>query len=345
VAERTPNPTVFSNENGNRLLTPEQLKKYSYLIHLAGEASAYPDQSGYFVRTAGITEHGTFHTGGNKEYGHSDAFIHGETAVVSGLRDLTSDRIEAIAWYQKGEIKAGDCGRPCGNCRDVLSKYCDPDLVLLNGNENAFVLTHLRDYLFEDFKKVNLDKYSKYYSNGYYLNIGIDAARKGNDIYLPEKMKQEVYGAVLVSKRGKSWSGSHYSNVAYDSVTPVMNAIINWYGNYPRGSIAENLRLEKLLIVGEKINPHVFYRDRQAILELDEILRKFTNNPNPLRVEIVNVEQVSLQERVVKEVYETNTEEWLPRPFSPGAFRMDDVMAGQLGKLIGEENLLPKYLS
>jgi hypothetical protein len=69
------------------------------------------------------------------------------------------------------------------------------------------------------------------------------------------------------------------------------------------------------------------YRDRQAILELDEILRMFKGSNSPLRVEIVKVGSNV-------EAYETNVEEWLPHPFSPGAFRMDDVTRAQLDKLI-----------
>jgi cytidine deaminase len=306
-------------------LTPEQNFNFSILVHLAGEANAYPDQSGFFVRTAGVTKNGIYYRGGNKEYGHSDAFIHGETAVASGLRDLTDQPIEAIAWYRKGEIKPTDFGRPCGNCRDILRKYCTPELFLLNGNEKAFVVAQLKDYLFENFRKIEFSKIDTSATRS-----ALNAARGGNDVYLPEKMKPEIYGAALVAEDGSVWTGDHYSNVGYDSVTPVLSAVIGWHNDYPKGAVDKNrLRLSKLVIVGEHTTPDVFYRDRQAILELDEILRKFTK-VGPLKVQIINFDGLA---------YETNVEEWLPGPFSPGAFRMDDVMLGQLGKLVGEKNL------
>lgn len=330
MKERIFYPRGFSTENYASYLTPREIKKFSSLVHLAKEAKAYPSQSGYKVRSAALTVDGTVHSGGNKEYGWSDAFVHGETAAASGLRDKTESPIEAIAWYfeSKDEKKpvSEEFARPCGNCRDILLEYAGPELVLLTGNQKGIVYTKLKDFLFENFRRTDSSKIG-----ASFIDRALSAARAGNDVYLPDRMKPEMYGAALVAENGWIWPGSHYANVSYDPVTPVMNAINSWYSSYPKGTIDENrLRLSKLLVVGEKQIPHVFYRDRQAILENDEILRKFTKSSTPLKVEIL---------QVGGEAYETNVEEWLPHPFSPGAFRMDDVMMAQLGKLIGVDNL------
>ncbi len=330
VKENILYPAGFSTEN--EPLTPEQISKFYYLIYQAKFAKAYPEQSGFFVRTAGITKKGEMWTGGNKEYGHSDAFIHGETAVVSGLKDLTNDPIEIIAWYREKETGPRDFGRPCGNCRDILRKYCDPNLILLNGNENAVVYTRLKDFLFEDFRKINLD----------HIETGsVEAALKGlfggNDIYLPERMKNEPYGVALVSRSGEIWKGGHYTNVGYDSVTPLLSTIISWKNSYPNGAISKrHLELSKVVVVSQSGMPNVFYRDRQAILELDEVLRKFTKSPCPLQVELVHATKDDRGNMIIYEARRTNVEKWLPHPFSPGAFRMDDVMEAQLEKLIGK---------
>lgn len=134
----------FLGEDYSRLITPELKNKFSLLMQLAAEAKAYPSQSGFFVKTAGVAKDGTYFKGGNKEYGHSDAFIHGETAVVSGLRDLTESPIEIIGWNKEGEITEKDFGRPCGNCRDILTKYCSPETFLINGNDKEYVVTQLK---------------------------------------------------------------------------------------------------------------------------------------------------------------------------------------------------------
>ncbi|MBI4157670.1 hypothetical protein HY502_02380, partial [Candidatus Woesebacteria bacterium] len=99
----------FSKEKIDFELTSSLQERYIDLVRVAEGAKAYPSQSGFFVRTAGLAEDGELWLGGNKEHAHSDAFIHGETAVLSSLKDLTESPIEAIAWYKerKGEEIVG----------------------------------------------------------------------------------------------------------------------------------------------------------------------------------------------------------------------------------------------
>jgi len=316
----------FERQTEEKILSDEKREKYWRLMLLAKEARAYPDQSGFFVKTAGMTEDGTDYSGGNKEYAMSDAFIHGETAVVSGLRDMTDSPIEAICWYRKaGEIiTPHSFGCPCGNCRDVLRRYCGLNTALINGNETGIVVAQLKDYLFENFRRKTLNEVSE---QGVVEALG--AREMAIDVYLPEEMKRGLYGAAIVAKDGTIWKGSQYSNCGYDAVTPVLSAVLNWRNTYPQGSASQShLHLSKLVVAGgaEMIAP--FYRDRQAILELDEILRMFKGDNNPLEVEIVKVGEGGV------EAYETTVEEWLPHPFSPGAFRMDDVTRAQLERLL-----------
>lgn len=319
--------TPFREKEHSLTLSESERDLYTRLVLRAKEARAYPHQSGYFVRTAGLAEDGTEYLGGNKEYGFNDAFVHGETAVISGMRDITDGSMKAIAWYRKeGELVTPESfGRPCGNCRDVMNSYCPPSLVLLNGNETGMVFTHLDDFLFEAFRPVEINKVSEIGA----VNA-LAAMEAAVDIYLSEEMKRKMYGAALVAEDGTVWRGSHYTNVGYDSVTPVMAAVINWRNSYPTGSVSEkHLNLSRLVIAGSGEMNSPFYRDRQAILELDEVLRRFRGDNTPLKVEIVKLGKLA-------EAYETNVDEWLPYPFSPDAFRMEDVMQAQLEKLIGK---------
>jgi hypothetical protein len=114
----------------------------------------------------------------------------------------------------------------------------------------------------------------------------------------------------------------------------LQKTIIAWDSSYPYGGISRrHLELKKLVIVAETGIPDTFYRDRQAILEMDEILRRFTKNPQPLRVDLVHAVKDGRGNTTIFEAKRTNVEEWLPNPFSPGVFRMDDVMEKQLRKL------------
>ena len=301
------------------------------MVLAAKEARAYPHQSGYFVRTAALAENGMIYLGGNKEYAHSDAFVHGETAVISGMRDQTDSPIKAIAWYRREDLPVDEhsFGCSCGNCRDVMRAYCGKDLVLLNGNENGIVYSLLSDFLFDDYTQIENELVRPYPTW-----IALSAARKGVDIYLPEGVKRNIYGAALVSEDGTVWPGVHYSNAGYDAVTPVLNVVLNWRSNYPGGISKRHLNLSKLVVAGDGIMPDPFYRDRQAILELDEVLRLATGRTAPLEVQLIKAKDSRMGYAEAESAFRTNTAEWLPHPFSPGAFRMDDVMKAQLTKLL-----------
>lgn len=323
--------TPFEKDKLANPLSEREKDKYFDLVRLAEDAKAYPSQSGFFVRTVGLAKDGNLCLGGNKEYAHSDAFVHGETAVLSAIRDLTDSPLEAIAWYKpykKGEaVGPEDFGRPCGNCRDVLSAFTGPDLVLLQGNQTGFVYTHLKDFLFEDFKYLDVS-----FLQEREVKEALIAQEAAVDVYLPGHLKENVYGAALVSEDGTIWRGSLYTNAGYDSVTPVLSAVLHWKNTYPKETISEShLGLARLVIVGRGKIPSPFYRDRQAILELDEILRRYSTKSKSLEIQLVNIEENGLSAR------KTNAVESLPRPFTPGEFRMDDVIFAELAKLIGEK--------
>lgn len=327
----------FSQEKIDFELTRNEQEKYLDLVRYAEDAKAYPSQSGHFVCTAALAKDGNVCIGGNKEYALSDAFIHGETAVVSSLRDLTDSPIEAVAWYKrrKGQevIGSNDFGRPCGNCRDILLAYTSPELILLQGNQTGMVYTRLKDFLFEDFSYLDPSLLNKGE-----VEEGMKAKEAAVDVYLPEELKGKVYGAALVSKDGTIWRGSLYSNAGYDAVTPILSAILHWKNSSPVGEISKShLNLSKVLVVAKGAMVSPFYRDRQALLELDEILRRYWGRTKSLEIQLVNVDG---NEIFAKKASAVNA---LPNPFTPEAFRMDDVIYKEMAKLIGEEETLKVF--
>lgn len=312
-------------------ISAEKQRHYAALVQLAGTAKAYPSQSGYHVRTAALAEDGTTHVGGNKEDGLSDAFVHGETAVLSGLRDKTTSPIEALAWnFVEGKGSPAEFGRPCGRCRDRMLEYCGPELVLLTGNDQNIVYTKLKDFLCTDFSPIEKDalKITE-------VNVALQACEHAVDVYLPPEKKRQMYGAVLVLSNGSFFPGVHYSNGGFDSISPGLSAVIHWrnsllYSSSPKHS----LHVEKLVIVGQHGIPQVLYRDRQAILEMDELLSQHNPDREPLPVELIHALRDGEGNPLVVQAATTNAKEWLPHPFTPGEFRQDDVLRAQLEKLI-----------
>lgn len=321
------------SKNDNPFFDEDRRKRYTKLTLDAGDkAKAYPWQSLYYVLTGILATDGMEYFGGNKEHALSDAWVHGETATLSGLMDITESPAEALAWYEKTHrlITSNDYGCPCGACLDVLKANCSSELILLNGNETGIVATQLKDYLYNGYRTgdsatINENQITR-------ADMAIDQAV---DVYLPQELKNRLYGAVLVGMDGTMWPGSLYTNAGFDAVPPIMSAVLHWRGDYPGTEVSErHLNLEKLVVVCRGKVPDPLYRDRQAILELDEILRRWKRNDTPLPVELVSVDG---KDYTLKE---TNVSEWLPHPFTPGAFRMDDVMQAELEKLVGKSEAI-----
>ncbi len=289
---------------------------YSDLLLAAKDARAFPPQSGFFVRAAGVTESGLVVTGGNIEYQLSDAFVHGETSVIAGAfsRAGKDDKLTAIGFYNR-EFSENPPA-PCGKCRDAIKEYCDPKLVLLAGTEKRMTATPFKEYLFDSFKSVDPEDLSPQ---------GYDEARvalgQSLDAYLPERMRSRLYGAALVGESRGIFRGSFYTNAGYDASPPILNAVQVWRNT------AGDLDFSKVVLGAYDRLPKPSYRDRQALLELDESLMLATGREKPLEVELVSFDR---QTGDVTGAAVTNSREWLPHPFSPAAFGMTRALERQI---------------
>lgn len=303
---------------------------YYRLLLAAKEAHSDPYQSGFHVLTAALTADGQIVTGGNKENSLSDAFAHGETAVISRTRDTYGDvPIKAIAIYSDQE---GTSACPCGNCRDVMRMYCEPDMVLIEGNEHNGVISRFSDYLFDDFHPVESEELHD--TRG--LAEANRAIRQGVSVYLPPKLKEQIYGVSLVTKDGQVWPGSFYTNAGYDAIPPLLASIQTWRNMLPFSDRDKDkhLAIEKIVIASIDGTPDVLYRDRQAALELDEVLRQHdSERTNPLPIFLMNVDASGQ----IQTIHTTNTEEWLPHPFSPKSFGMEDALQAQVMLYLADE--------
>jgi len=292
----------------------QELEMCQKLISKAKTAFADPSQSGYYVRTAGITENGDIVTGGNKENSLSDAYVHGETAVISHIRDVYGKvPIKAIGFYKEGNITEEDIS-PCGACRDVLIQQTSPDLLLMSGNTNKIVVLKLKDFTFDNFHRINptdIDAIG--------LKEALIALNKSVSFYIPENLKRKVYGVSIVDQNGNNFRGGLYTNCGYDAITPGLAAVQTW-----NNSDQEKTGINKIVITGRNILPSPYYRDRQALLELSEVT--YQNN---VRVELINLDNLDN----IQEVAITDTTEWLPRPFSAGNFGMNEAIREQHNKM------------
>lgn len=113
----------------------------------------------------------------------------------------------------------------------------------------------------------------------------------------------------LVTKAG-IFPGGFEGCVAYDPTLPLRVAeCVMMYGSKDKARFG----IEEAVIISAK-KPHVLYKDRQQITEFAERMHHL-GGANPLPIKLVQV----TQKKKILGVWETDTEEWLPRAFMPSA--------------------------
>lgn len=303
--------------------TEEERSRALEAVIASQDANATPRQSGYHVRAAAWTKNGIY-PGGNMEYGLSDAFIHGESAAVTHAyaREKNPD-IKAIGFSSEATTPDELIVRPCGNCRDILNDYVSPDTLIANGNEHVVMIGRLSSYLAQDFERA--EDFEWWNEEEFWP--GAESVSWGIDAFLPDELKGRMYGAVLLGK--EEIVGSHYTNGAYDSTTPGVVAInaLRYVGN-----VEMDLKRVVYAHFGDELTPpHVFYRDRQAMLEMDEVIARQVSRSGKLPVSLLSIDRDTQQ--VIGE-WRTNTAEMLPYPFTPGEFGMDDAIEAQQNQFL-----------
>ena len=109
-------------------------KEYKELLLAAREARerSYSPYSGFAVGAALLTDSGRIYTGANIENASYTPTVCAErvamfTAIHNGERSFSAI---AISGGKAGEEPAS-AFYPCGVCRQVLSEFCDKDLVVI----------------------------------------------------------------------------------------------------------------------------------------------------------------------------------------------------------------------
>lgn len=310
------------------MLTPEEHTIARELLYAAREACPIPEQSSFEVRSAVLAQDGDIAVGGNMEFAFSDAFIHGETAALANLYSRKGKvPIRALAFYSLYEAPTKEklmnekpVGGSCGNCRDVFDYYGNDDMLVVEGNPEAHVsVTRWRDYRFENFTPVDPKDLSD-------QGVG-EAAQNihyGVTEFLPDHVKKGVYGVALVSDSGNVWGGSLYTNAGYDAVTPGLVAVQVYRHAHPDPDV------KKIVIASYNDLPSPLYRDRQALTELAEVA--FAGGRKDGGVIPVELLHLSPQGGIVA-ASKTNTDEWMPIPFTAGSFGMDTTIKQTAQKL------------
>lgn len=313
--------------NTNKLisLTKEQLAfkhDYSNALRAALETKVpNPKFSKYYVRES-MGEQGEFKMpSGNIEYGFCQA-LHGEESAVAAFKSVNRRHGGGVVM---GLIvpKPEEGISPCGNCRDILFDEVGEELEIVAGapNGGSAVISTLKSYLFKNYQKIPRVK-ALTLEEGFITKVW-DTLREGERItfdgYSPKDIHPERrYYASVSTKRGLYFGGLDLM-CDYHPIYPLRDAVRS-------ARRAGDPNPEFAILLGQEPSsnpPHVMYKDRQHLFELNlqqELLSGKNLDPK--------VYLISQRERgSIWEVWQTSVKQWLPNPFSAQNFG-DEFLEG-----------------
>lgn len=297
-------------------LSQTQIKKahkYARALQVGARSTvANPPFSNYFVKGSifpldGMTSMET----GNIEYGICQA-LHGEESAVAALRSFYGrvsgeEVVHAIVAGNPGNIAA-----PCGNCRDIMLEDLGLGLEIVCGapEGGVAVVATMEHYTFSDFRQME----PKIFDGPLLANAKIAILIGGqlvNDAYSPENIHPERRYHAAIQGRKNLYVGARDVMCEYHPIYALRDAI-------RQARRANDPFISHVVIVCEDFGggaPHVMYKDRQHLLEMNlerELLTGLEVDPSVFLVTHKGGE--------ITGVWETSVKEWLPYPFSPRNF-------------------------
>ncbi len=285
---------------------------YSSILEYALQSHPTPIGSGYKVHTAGITRSGIIVRGSNHEYGITRA-LHGEESVVNAALEAagTEDPLVTIALVAG---QPGNIATPCGNCRDILLQYTAPDALVISASSQGgeVKILPLNAYFKQEFEEVTIPLPPEIIAHSQ------RAAALAYDLYAKP---EQVYLAALQTAAGVFAAGIE-TDVAYHPSLPIRNALLS----VREALDPRRLNIESLYVISHGHAPQVPYLERQHLLEFVERLTAARKISAPLPIILA---ELTLNHRVLH-TWKTNSQEWLPYPFSPANLGLQDRLEDSL---------------
>ncbi|MBI2109295.1 MAG: hypothetical protein HYT93_03950 [Parcubacteria group bacterium] len=290
-----------------------KIDRYTQALEVAAKSTvANPSYSHYFVKESiGVLE-GAALPAGNIEYGICQA-LHGEESAVSAFR----------SHYGRGEHKElvlgiiagspGNIATPCGNCRDIMLEDLGTDFEIVSGAADGglALVVKMSDYLFSDFKTIALEDVPPSVLQRVDLAIE-EGALLVNDAYSPPSVHPERRYHALIATHRNSFVGARDVMCEYHPIYALRDAV-------RQARRRNDPCINFVVIVCEDFGggaPHVMYKDRQHLVELNlqgELLTGVETNPPVYLVTHKGYEQLT-------GAWKTSVKEWIPMVFTPRNF-------------------------
>lgn len=297
-------------------LSPDQLQRteiYKKALRVAASSDvAKPPFSNYFVREGiGAVEDEAMIPAGNIEYGLCKA-LHGEEAAVAAYRATYGRKTENQVVLGIVAGTAGNIANPCGNCRDIMLEDLGTDFEIVCGapEGGTAVVASMQHYIFGDFTKLPSDTLSGQMRHWIRL-ARKEGERLTNDAYSPPAVHPERRYHALIKTDRSMIVGARDIMCEYHPIYALRDAI-------RQARRTNDVIVQMVVVVCEDYGggpPHVMYKDRQHLLELNlqaELLTGQKQNPTVLLA--------TCQGEEITGIWATSVKEWLPFPFSPRNF-------------------------
>lgn len=278
-----------------------------------------PTFSNYFVKESVVNNSKTI-PAGNIEYGHCQA-LHGEESAVAAFRSFSDDNNTKDLVLGIVAGKPGDVPNPCGNCRDIMIDTFGTDFEIASGAPEGglAIVTPMQTLLFEEPKEITsrielvneLDMYLDDFKK--LVNLTVTKGKDlTNDAYSPSGINPERKYYALIMTGKKQFFGGRDVMVDYHPIYALRDAI-------RQSRRAKDPFIKRVIIVAEEPDitmPHVMYKDRQHLLELNLQAELVKNKQQDPPVFLVSLDESGK----LNKVWKTSVKQWLPFPFNPGDF-------------------------
>ncbi len=307
-----------------------RMDSYQEALERAASSNvANPPFSNYFVKESiGVQDSPwPFMKAGNIEYGWCQA-IHGEESAVAAFRTIYGRPRTPHKGLVLGIIAGNPehIANPCGNCRDIMLEDLGEDFEIVTGSAEGglAVVVKMSNYLFDPPIARDLDYGDLRSEFDHKLRRVVNHAhRLENDAYAPGTVHPERRYFAMIDTIGGVFYGAHDVMCEYHPIYALRDAV-------RQARRDRSARIKEVVIAGpsagDGIPPHVMYKDRQHLMELNLQGELMAGKEHDPPVHLLTYDEKQFQPHnalfggALLAAWTTSVKEWLPFPFSPRNF-------------------------
>lgn len=310
--------------------TPEQIKRladYEQILQTAFNSDvANPPFSNYFCKESIGRSPGTKVPAGNIEYALCKA-LHGEVSAIAAFRavygrDKRRHGPIILGIHADQSEESAGMINSCGDCRDIMLDDLGPDTEIVAGapgDENGYI-SKLSDYLFGNYEELDSELPRNHKT---LLGWAKHQESMVYDPYSPADVYPERRYSAMIFTANNEYHGPRVVLCDYHPTYALEAAILQaeWVHDPLVAKVIVFCRIpEGRNLQEQPFVPHVMYRDRQHLMELNlqqELLTGVEKDPP--------VYLLTYDDSGIVQGWKTSIKQWLPFAFTPRNFGQEAI--------------------